>query len=174
MVSCNNDNTDFIEQKAPVAQTQQIQTQPKEEAVEFDGYLYFIADATQLEIFNNIYNVKAGGESFEVNLEKLDETSLKPAKQADKIDSYRAALGDQPLKIFRFKIPAVVKDIKDVSVTTNFSLKDGAQVPDSYVSFAGVCDTTGRGIFSRSIKIHADKTDAYLAAVNVFAYNFGE
>lgn len=170
MTSCNNDNAEFIEQPAPVVQAQaptQAPVQPKEDkAIEFDGYLYFAATTTQLEIFNNIYIVNVGDESFEVNLEKLDETSMKPEMQVSNINHYCAEYGEQTLKIFSFKIPVAVKYTSDVTAKATFSLKDGAQVPDEFVSFYGVSDKAGHGKFNQSAPILSGNANGYLNFVN--------
>ncbi len=164
MTSCNNDDADYIMQPAPSAPA----PQPNEDIEEFDGNVYFVASTSQLEIFNNTYTVKVGAESFEVNLEDLQEATIQPTVQrtANIINSYRAEYGTQSLKIFRYQIPMAVKNVNEITANPNFEVKSGAQVSEEFDMFAGIIDKDGNGAIKNSIGIDATQTNDYLSIVN--------
>ena len=165
MTSCNNDDADYIMQPAPVAPSAPA-AQPKEDIDQFDGILYFAATPMQLEMFNNKYTVYVGSESFEVNLEDLQETSVIPEYKAAQIEAFRAEYGEESMKIFSYRIPVAVKGRSDIKAYPNFSIKDGIEMPEEFTFIAGMCDKQGNGKLKQTIGIPAKKGIEYLKIVN--------
>jgi len=159
MTSCGNDNLDYIEQKVPTVTEQEQQSQPaksvaqdnKENDAEstksektFDGKIFFTASQSQLEYFNNIYNVTVGDETVEVNVAELPIAPEIPGCMVMKIRGFEALYvltGNDydPAVVYQYTIPEGKKG--DVSVTANISVKEGVTaVEDALLWYGAGCN----------------------------------
>ena len=129
MVSCNNDNADFIEQKAPVAPNT-TQVESKAVTTSFDGKLYFGASDDQLEYVNNIYNVTVNGETVEVNVANLPTTTDVPFA-----NELSESLKKANATFYVYQVPTNAKG--SIRVTCNFSIKEGVELPETITFVEG-------------------------------------
>ena len=141
MVSCNNDDADFIEQPAPVAPKQE---QPAEKPVveeTFDGNIYFSAFPEQLACVNEEYEVKVGDQVVNVNVETLEVAkqypfticaSLTDADRKSRKTEYKFV---EPT-VYVYRIPAQMNG--QVSVTPKWTIKEGYDVPECINATYGI------------------------------------
>ena len=180
MTSCSNDEADFVAQKAPVAPTTQTTTHvtPKADKVEnevinetFDGTLYISATTQQLDLFDNVYTISAGGQTFEVNVADLQETTYQPERTAEMMAAYRAKYTDGELKTFTYKLPVAVSSRLDVQANAHFSIKDGVELPEKVFAVCGMSDKDGWGSFKGTTGLVSEKVPGYLEkVVNALTY----
>jgi len=149
MTSCNNDNDDFVEQKAP-----KQEQSSKVENSEFDGKLYFAAYESQFENVNTIYTVQVGSETMQVNVEDLPLATQLPYMIQKKLEDVKV----KP-NIYVYTIPAGMKG--EVKVTCNWTAKENiAEMIDFY---CGVGANTGTE-WNALKGFPSEKLDAYVAS----------
>jgi len=159
MTSCGNDDLDYVEQKIPTVTVQEQQSQPeKSEAQEskendtesnqsektFDGNIFFVASQSQLDYFNNIYNVTVGDETVEVNVAELPVAPEIPAKMVVNVRGFEllyVVTGNEydPAVVYQYTIPEGKKG--DVSVTANITVKEGVTaIEDALLWYGAGCN----------------------------------
>jgi len=159
MTSCNNDNDDFVAQKAPVApkQEQSSNNGSKPVETEFNGKLYFAVSDAQLAYLNNEYKVQVGNETMTVNVENLQTTTKYPAAVEEALKDLKVTP-----TFYVYTIPAGMKG--QVTVTNNWSVKN-VELPEKIDMFIGVSSNNDSCI-RMLVGYQCDKLDKLIARQN--------
>ena len=157
MASCSNGSNDMVKELDPANKPSASQSSSSSSSnvvnTTFDGNIYFFAAPSQFNYVNTEYTVQVGSQTMTVDVATLPTTTNYPLVVELDLKQSKSTFGEGYVtpNVYVFKVPTNLKG--DIQITSNFSLKEGANLPKDFFFCYGAesSDSKGSGIHANQV-----------------------